>query len=55
VQVGNLSFIGANAVVKQGVKIGVNVTIGAGAVILKDVPDNTVVVGSPERMRWQKR
>lgn len=55
VQVGSLSFVGANAVVKQGVKIGANVTIGAGAVILKDVPDNTVVVGSPERMRWQKR
>lgn len=55
VQVGNLSFVGANAVVKQGVNIGVNVTIGAGAVILKDVPDNTVVVGSPERMHWQKR
>ncbi|MEM1323852.1 MAG: acetyltransferase [Bacteroidota bacterium] len=50
VWIGRQSFIGANAVVKQGIKIGNNVTIGAGAVIIKDVPDNTVVVGNPQRV-----
>ena len=32
------------------VKIGNNVTIGAGAVIVRDVPDNAVVVGNPARV-----
>jgi len=50
VKVGNQTFIGANAVVKQGIKIGKNVTIGAGAVIIKDIPDNSVVVGNPGRI-----
>ncbi|EAY31982.1 acetyltransferase [Microscilla marina] len=50
VQVGDMSFIGANAVVKQGICIGKNVIIGAGAVVIKDVSDNTVVVGNPQRI-----
>ena len=49
VQVGDLSFIGANSVVKQGIRIGKNVIIGAGTVVIKDVPDNTVIVGNPQR------
>lgn len=47
VRVGPCSFVGANAVVKQGITIGSNVTIGAGAVVIKDVPDNATVVGNP--------
>lgn len=50
VEVGNFSFIGANSVIKQGVKIGNNVTVGAGTVVLKDIPDNTIVVGNPQRI-----
>ena len=49
VQVGDFSFIGANAVIKQGVKIGRNVIVGAGSVVLRDVPDNSKVVGNPIR------
>lgn len=49
VKVGTTSFIGAQAVIKQGIRIGKNVTIGAGTVVLNDVPDNTVVVGNPQR------
>lgn len=30
--------------------IGNNVTIGAGSVVVKDVPDNAVVVGNPARI-----
>ena len=44
------SFVGANSVVKPGVKIGVSCTIGAGSVILEDVPDYTTVVGNPARI-----
>jgi len=47
--VGNSSFIGANAVVKQGVRIGNNVVVGAGAVVLKDIDNNQVFVGNPAR------
>ena len=33
-----------------GVRIGNNVTIGANAVVTKDIPDNCIVVGSPMRI-----
>jgi acetyltransferase-like isoleucine patch superfamily enzyme len=36
--------------VKQGVSVGANVIIGAGAVVLKDVPDNSVLVGNPAKL-----
>lgn len=49
VTVGEQSFIGANAVVKENITIGRNVTIGAGTVVLKDVPDNSKIVGNPGR------
>lgn len=49
VSVGDYSFVGANAVIRQGIKIGENVVVGAGAVVVKDVPDNSVVVGNPMR------
>jgi sugar O-acyltransferase (sialic acid O-acetyltransferase NeuD family) len=49
VKIGNNSFVGANAVIRQGVTIGNNVMIGAGAVVLKNVPDNTTVIGVPAK------
>ncbi|CAL43362.1 Putative acetyltransferase [Flavobacterium psychrophilum JIP02/86] len=42
--------MGIGASVIQGIKIGKWVTIGAGAVIIKDVPDFAVVVGNPGRI-----
>jgi acetyltransferase EpsM len=47
VEVGDGSWIGAGAVVKQCIKIGSNCMIGAGAVVVKDVPDGVTVVGIP--------
>jgi sugar O-acyltransferase (sialic acid O-acetyltransferase NeuD family) len=44
------SQIGINATIRQGIKIGKWVTIGAGAVIVKDVPDYAVVVGNPGKI-----
>ncbi|HMK03744.1 MAG TPA: acetyltransferase [Ferruginibacter sp.] len=49
VKIGDRTFVGANAVIKQGITIGNNVMIGAGAVVVKDVPDNTTVVGVPAK------
>jgi serine acetyltransferase len=42
--------IGANAVIIGPITIGHDVLVGAGAVVLKDVPPNSVVVGNPGRV-----
>jgi serine O-acetyltransferase len=39
--------IGAGAKVLGAIRVGNNVCIGANAVVLKDVPDNTIAVGVP--------
>lgn len=54
VTIGECSYIGANSVVRQGITIGKNCMIGAGAVILKNVPDNTCIIGNPGREMRQK-
>jgi acetyltransferase-like isoleucine patch superfamily enzyme len=43
------AWIGANATILQGVTIGENSIVAAGAVVSKDVPDNTVVGGIPAK------
>jgi sugar O-acyltransferase (sialic acid O-acetyltransferase NeuD family) len=45
--IGDYSFIGANSVILPKVTLGRNVTVGAGAVVTKDFPDNCVLVGVP--------
>ncbi|MEY4019452.1 MAG: hypothetical protein RLZZ590_752, partial [Actinomycetota bacterium] len=39
------------AVVIQGIEIGENCIIGAGAVVIRDVPDNHMAVGVPAQNR----
>ncbi|MFH6959208.1 DapH/DapD/GlmU-related protein [Flavobacterium aquidurense] len=43
------AWIGANATILPGVTIGENAVVAAGAVVSKDVPDNTVVGGIPAK------
>ncbi len=50
VKVGHGTFVGANSVIRQGVTIGKNVLIGAGTVVIRDIPDNTMVIGNPQRI-----
>lgn len=47
--VGNDVWIGGNVTVIGGVHIGNNVIVAAGAVVTKDVPDNTIVGGVPAK------
>lgn len=47
--VGEKSWIGIGASIKQLVKIGANVMIGAGAVVVADVGDSVTVAGVPAR------
>ena len=49
VKIGSNTFVGARAVIKQGVTIGSNVTIGAGTVVIKNILDNSTVVGNPQK------
>lgn len=49
VKIGNNVFIGMNSTILKGVTIGNNVVIGANSLINKNVPDNSVVVGNPQR------
>lgn len=50
ITIGEGVWIGANATICGGVCIGDRAVIGAGAVVVKDVPDNSVVVGVPARV-----
>ena len=40
-------WIGANVMVLKGVTIGRNSLIGAGSIVVKDIPANTIAVGNP--------
>lgn len=43
-------FVGTNATITPRTTIGRWATVGAGAVVIRDVPDNAVVVGNPARI-----
>ncbi len=49
VTIGNDVWIGAGAIILNGVTIGDKAIIGAGSVVTHDVPSNTIVVGNPAR------
>lgn len=48
--VGNNVYFGNNALIMPGVTIGNDVIIGAGAIVTKDIPDNSVAVGVPAKV-----
>ena len=49
IHIGKNVWIGANATITQGVTIGDNSVVAAGAVVNKDVPANTIVGGVPAK------
>ena len=52
--IGDNVSIGSGAIVVGAIHIGNNVVIGANSYVDKDVPDNTVVVGSPAKVIHRK-
>ena len=52
--IGNNVVIGAGAKILGPIKIGNNVKIGANSVVIKDVPDNSTVVGIPGKIVLKK-
>ncbi|URC13086.1 acetyltransferase [Flavobacterium sp. B183] len=48
--IGTYSLLGTNSTVLPKVTIGKNVIVGAGAVVTKDIPDNSMVVGIPGKI-----
>lgn len=51
VSIGDDVWIGTNAVILPGVTIGKHVVIAAGAVVTKDIPDNSLAMGVPATVR----
>ncbi len=50
VKIGDNVWIGGSVTILPGVTIGSNVTVGAGSVVVNDIPDNCVAVGNPARV-----
>ena len=47
--VGRKTFLGIGCTIIDGIRIGMEATVGAGAVVVRDVPDYAVVVGVPAK------
>jgi acetyltransferase-like isoleucine patch superfamily enzyme len=50
VTIGSNIVFGTNCIVLKGVEIGDNCIIGAGSIIAKDIPANSVAVGRPAKV-----
>ncbi len=48
-EIGEYSYVGINAVLRNRIQIGNNSTVGMGATVTKSVEDNIVVAGNPAR------
>lgn len=50
ITIGDYVYIGINTLILPGVNIGNNCIIGAGSIVTKDIPDNSVAAGSPAKV-----
>jgi UDP-perosamine 4-acetyltransferase len=50
VDIGRLAFLGVGVRAIPGVRIGEGSVVGAGATVVRDLPENTVAMGTPARV-----
>ena len=50
IEIGDNVLVGINVIIVPGVKIGSNCIIGSGAIVTRDIPDNSVAVGFPAKV-----
>lgn len=50
ISIGDNCHIGTNVTIMPGVTIGSNVIIGVGAIVTKNIPNNSIAVGVPARV-----
>jgi len=48
------AIIGARAVIKAGITVGKNSVVAMGAIVTRDVPESSVVMGSPASIRYTR-
>lgn len=48
--IGRRCFIGARSIILPGVRVGDDCVVGSGAVVTRDVPPRSLVVGNPARV-----
>jgi len=49
ITLGDNCFLGNNVMILPGITVGSNTVVGAGSVVTKDIPDNSVYAGNPAR------
>lgn len=56
IEIGDDTWLGAGVIVCPGVRIGKRCIIAAGAVVIRDVPDDSLAAGNPAvvKRRWNK-
>jgi maltose O-acetyltransferase len=50
ITIGQNVRIGAHSIILPGIKIGNGSSVGAGSVVTKDVPENTIYAGNPAKL-----
>ncbi len=55
IMIGDESWLGVGVIVLSGVRIGHGAAIGAGSVVVHDIPDNAIAAGAPARVVKMRR